>query len=65
MSLRGPSIGVPLSSASPPERCSSPARIFSSVDLPQPDGPTIDMNSPSPMVQSISLSAVTSPPRPP
>jgi len=32
---------------------------------PQPDGPTIDMNSPSPMVQSISLSAVTLPPRPP
>src|SRR6185295_5893377 len=65
MSLRGPAIGVPLSNACPPLACISPARIFSSVDLPHPDGPTIDMNSPSATVQSMSSSAVTPPPRPP
>ena len=32
---------------SPPEMSSSPAIIRSSVDLPQPDGPTKTTNSPS------------------
>jgi hypothetical protein len=32
---------------SPPEISSSPATMRSSVDLPQPDGPTMTMNSPS------------------
>src|SRR6266487_4028949 len=31
----------------PPEISSKPASIRSSVDLPQPDGPTSTMNSPS------------------
>src|SRR5262249_55707766 len=57
MSLRGPSIGVPLSTASPWEAGSSPARIFSRVDFPQPDGPTIEMNSPSATAKSISCNA--------
>src|SRR5438094_8135578 len=33
----------------PPLISSSPASILSSVDLPQPDGPTSTMNSPSAM----------------
>ena len=32
---------------SPPEISSSPATMRSSVDLPQPDGPTMTTNSPS------------------
>jgi len=32
---------------SPPEISSRPATMRSSVDLPQPEGPTITMNSPS------------------
>jgi len=32
---------------SPPVIVSSPATIRRSVDLPQPDGPTMTMNSPS------------------
>jgi hypothetical protein len=57
ISLRGPSIGVPLSAASPVDAGISPARIFNSVDLPQPEGPTIDMNSPSATEKSISCRA--------
>ena len=34
---------------SPPEICSSPAIILSSVDFPQPEGPTRMTNSPSSM----------------
>src|SRR5690606_18338097 len=37
---------------SPPLITSSPAIIRSRVDLPQPDGPRITMNSPSPISQS-------------
>jgi hypothetical protein len=37
---------------------SSPATMRSSVDLPQPDGPTITMNSPSAM--SMSMPWITS-----
>ncbi len=36
-------------STSPPEISSSPAIILSRVDLPQPEGPTSAMNSPSSM----------------
>ena len=38
---------------SPPVISSSPATIRKSVDLPQPDGPTITMNSPSATSTSI------------
>ncbi len=41
---RSPSIRI-----SPPVTVSSPATMRSSVDLPQPDGPTMTMNSPSSM----------------
>ena len=41
----------------PAVQSSSPASIRSEVDLPQPDGPTRTMNSPSPMVSSRSLTA--------
>ena len=37
---------------SPPVMPSSPAIIRSSVDLPQPDGPTSTANSPSSMSRS-------------
>jgi hypothetical protein len=38
---------------SPPVIVSSPATMRSSVDLPQPDGPTITMNSPSAISMSM------------
>ena len=41
--------GLPPSAMLPVDAGSRPATIFSSVDLPQPDGPTIAMNSPSRM----------------
>src|SRR5438105_13089191 len=37
---------LPSMAISPPEISSRPASIRSSVDLPQPDGPTSTMNSP-------------------
>src|SRR4249919_3855873 len=43
--------------SSPEEMSSSPAIIRSGVDLPQPEGPTRIMNSPSAMSRSISLTA--------
>ncbi len=47
----------------PPVAGSSPARQFSVVDLPQPDGPSKAMNSPRRTVRDTSLSAVTAPKR--
>ncbi len=38
---------------SPPVIASRPATMRSSVDLPQPDGPTMTMNSPSPISMSM------------
>src|SRR3954447_26664589 len=46
---------------SPPVISSRPAIIRSSVDLPQPDGPTSTMNSPLAIVNSTSSTAVTPP----
>src|SRR5687768_4186749 len=43
--------------SSPSEMSSSPAIIRSAVDLPQPDGPTRIMNSPSSISRSICLTA--------
>jgi hypothetical protein len=37
----------PAMEISPSVICSSPAIMRSSVDLPQPEGPTMTMNSPS------------------
>ena len=45
--MRWPSI-----TRSPPVIGSSPAIMRSSVDLPQPDGPTKTVNSPGSMVRS-------------
>jgi hypothetical protein len=65
MSLRGPWIGVPLSAASPCEAGNSPARILSRVDFPQPDGPTMEMNSPSATAKSMSCNATMASAPPP
>ena len=40
---------TPEMSISPLVTCSRPASMRSAVDLPDPDGPTSTMNSPSPM----------------
>src|SRR5664280_1806693 len=45
---------------SPAVTSSSPATMRRSVDLPQPDGPTSTMNSPSPISMVTSLTARTS-----
>src|SRR5882724_11603358 len=42
----GSAIGLPHISASPDEGCSKPAMIRSSVDLPQPEAPIRQTNSP-------------------
>src|ERR1700750_203428 len=47
----GASIGLPHISASPAGGCSKPAMILSRVDLPQPDAPIRQMNSPLRMVR--------------
>src|SRR4051812_10706567 len=61
MSRRGPVTGALRSSTCPRLAGSSPARILSKVDLPQPDGPTRATNSPSRTSKSISSRARTVP----
>ncbi len=51
-----PSIAI-----SPEVMVSSPATMRSSVDLPQPEGPTITTNSPSPMSTSMPWITLTAP----
>src|SRR5471030_2268606 len=53
----GPSIGLPHISAWPDEGWSKPAMMRSRVDLPQPDAPIRQMNSPLAMVRLASESA--------
>ena len=60
-SVCGPSTLRPDSSSSPPDDGSSPAIIFISVLLPQPEGPTTATNSPAWMVKSSGRSVSTSP----
>src|SRR4030095_6970264 len=61
------SLGSTLSTTRPPIEMwpsvcvSSPAMMRSSVDLPQPDGPSSTMNSPSAIVQSTLWITATSP----
>ena len=50
---------VPSIATVPAVISSSPAIIRSSVDLPQPDGPTSTMNSPSSIERSMSRSTGT------
>jgi hypothetical protein len=45
----------------PPEMVSSPATILSSVDLPQPDGPTSTTNCPSAISTLTPCSTLTVP----
>jgi hypothetical protein len=62
------SIGFPSTRTAPVEGSIKPARMLKSVDLPQPEGPTIETNSPALASMSIPSSAWTSwlpaPPRP-
>src|SRR5215831_3690697 len=53
-----PSSGWPSTRTSPEDGCNSPAATFSSVDLPQPVGPTTETNSPLPTARVVSLTAV-------
>src|SRR5215471_18993288 len=55
-----PAIGRPSKSRSPSLTAVSPAIASSSVDLPQPDGPTTAKNSPRSRSRSIGPSALTS-----
>jgi hypothetical protein len=60
-SFCGPLMGLPASVSVPPLMGSRPATIFSSVLLPQPEGPTTETNSPSRMAKSSGLSDSTGP----
>src|SRR5262245_62162799 len=54
----GPSIGLSHISAWPDDGCSKPAMMRSNVDLPQPEAPIRQTNSPLAMVSAASLSAL-------
>src|ERR1051326_5700310 len=60
-SCTGPATGLPATSIAPSVVGSSPAIMLSSVLLPQPLGPTIETNSPRPIVRLTSSTACTSP----
>jgi hypothetical protein len=60
-SRRGPAIGSPRTAMRPAVIGSSPASIMSSVDLPQPDGPRMETNSPSAMSSDTPATASTGP----
>ena len=47
LSFAGPVIGVPSTSTCPVSGFSNPASKLTSVDFPQPEGPTITVNSPA------------------
>src|SRR6185312_9778292 len=53
-----PASGSPRTRTVPDEGRSSPAAMLSSVDLPQPVGPTTETNSPSPIASVTSRTAV-------
>ena len=57
----GPRTGAPSTSTVPAVRGSSPETTDSSVDLPQPEGPTTLQNSPGAMSMSTRRRASTSP----
>src|SRR5690349_22898211 len=65
-SAPGPVTGAPSSSTRPVVGVSSPATMRSSVDLPQPEGPSRQMKSLSATVSDVGSSArVGGPPRSP
>ena len=55
----GPSISLPATAIWPEVGSSSPAIISSKVDLPQPERPSRQTNSPAPQVKSMPRSAST------
>src|SRR5919197_1366955 len=57
----GPRIGRPSIRTSPRSARSNPASTLRSVDFPQPDGPTMETNSPSLTVNDMSSTADNSP----
>src|SRR5215211_7620632 len=57
-SAPGPVTSAPRTLSVPATGFMNPATIFRNVVFPQPDGPTIATNSPSPMSRSTSLRAV-------
>src|SRR3979490_1417494 len=57
----GESAGLPSTRTSPSVGVTRPAATFSSVDLPQPDGPTMQANCPSGTVSEIFSKARPSP----
>jgi hypothetical protein len=59
----GRSTAVPAIVTVPDVGDSSPAMIMASVDLPQPEGPTMETNSPLPTVNDTPSSADTTPSR--
>src|SRR5208282_1491531 len=59
----GPRSGTPSTLMLPRSGGSKPAMMLSSVDLPQPEGPTMATNSPSPTLKSMP-SSTSSEPRP-
>ena len=60
-SVPGPAIGLPSIRTSPESGLIRPSRTLRKVLLPQPEGPTIDRNSPSPMSMSKFCRARTGP----
>ena len=56
----GPVDGGIVDQNPPADGCNSPAAMFIAVDLPQPDGPTTVMNSPSAM-SSVRWSSASEP----
>src|SRR5262245_5334475 len=55
--------GAPATSTRPLWTSINPAMRFSSVVLPQPDGPTTDTNSPEATLSDVRESAITAPPK--
>ncbi len=53
----GPVTGAPSTMMRPRLGMRSPVVSFMKVDLPQPDGPTMAMNSPSPSLSEMSSTA--------
>ena len=60
-SAPGSKLGFPLTRTSPSVGVMRPAATINSVDLPQPEGPTMHANCPSGTVSEMRSRAVTSP----
>src|ERR1700752_554814 len=62
--MLGPSIAWPSTITVPADGASSPARMLSTVVLPQPEWPMMQTNSPRTIVSHKSRNTVVSPPPP-